>query len=725
MIDQASLLTDLNAAQQQAVSAPLNNLLILAGAGSGKTRVLVHRLAWLMEQEHVSPQQILSVTFTNKAAKEMQSRVEQLLHIDTRGLWIGTFHSLAHRLLRLHYEEAKLPQSFQILDSNDQQRLVKRVMKSIGLDDKQWSPREAQQFINRHKDKMKRPQNISCEASDFHTQTNIKIYQHYQQQCDADGLVDFSELLLRVYELFRDHPTVRQHYQQRFHHILIDEFQDTNRLQYAWLKQLKTPDNYMMAVGDDDQSIYGWRGAEIANIQQFQQELGDVHLIRLEQNYRSTQNILEAANAVIAQNTDRLGKSLWTDSSRGEPIALFTAFNEQDEAQFVVKQIQGLLMQGYRRDECAILYRSNAQSRVLEEQLLYHDIPYRIYGGLRFFERAEIKSAMAYLRLVHHPADNEAFERIINFPTRGLGDKTVEHIRATARELNTSLWAASQHCIAHKSLPTRALTALQSFVALMTHLQEQQTELDLPELTKLVIEHSRLIPHYEKEPRDQGQARIENLGELINASKQFYVSDEAEGMSPLAAFISHAALESGELQADQHQDSVQLMTLHSAKGLEFPIVFMVGMEEQLFPAKQSAYDPKRLEEERRLCYVGITRAQHKLYLTHAEYRRLYGENAPHTASRFLREIPKELVEEIRLRNEIRRPLSYQKPIKPHANTPRLNTGHTSWHVGQMVTHAKFGEGMVLNYEGNGPQARIQVRFGNGDSKWLVASALTV
>ena len=725
MIDQASLLTDLNAAQQQAVSAPLSNLLILAGAGSGKTRVLVHRLAWLMEQERVSPQQILSVTFTNKAAKEMQSRVEQLLHIDTRGLWIGTFHSLAHRLLRLHYEEAKLPQSFQILDSDDQQRLVKRVMKSIGLDDKQWSPREAQQFINRHKDKMQRPHNISCEASDFHTQTNIKIYQHYQQQCDADGLVDFSELLLRVYELFRDHATVRQHYQQRFHHILIDEFQDTNRLQYAWLKQLKTPHNYMMAVGDDDQSIYGWRGAEIANIQQFQQQLGDVQLIRLEQNYRSTQNILEAANAVIAQNTDRLGKSLWTDSSRGEPIALFTAFNEQDEAQFVVKQIQGLLMQGYRRDECAILYRSNAQSRVLEEQLLYHDIPYRIYGGLRFFERAEIKSAMAYLRLVHHPADNEAFERIINFPTRGLGDKTVEQIRATARELNTSLWAASQHCIAQKSLSTRALTALQSFVALMTHLQEQQAELDLPELTKLVIEHSRLIPHYEKEPRDQGQARIENLGELINASKQFYVSDEAEGMSPLAAFISHAALESGELQADQHQDSVQLMTLHSAKGLEFPIVFMVGMEEQLFPAKQSAYDPKRLEEERRLCYVGITRAQHKLYLTHAEYRRLYGENAPHTASRFLREIPKELIEEIRLRNEIRRPLSYQQPVKPHANTPRLNTGHTSWHVGQMVTHTKFGEGMVLNYEGNGPQARIQVRFGNGDSKWLVASALKI
>ncbi len=715
---QQQILNGLNEKQAQAVSAPLQNLLVLAGAGSGKTRVLIHRLAWLFTQQNIAPRQILAVTFTNKAAKEMRHRMQDYFHIDARAMWVGTFHGLAHKFLRLHADQARLSDNFQILDSDDQYRLIRRMIKLIGLDEKHWPAKQAQHFINSQKDQGKRPNQI--ETSSLHDQTLLKIYQQYEQYCQQNDLVDFCELLLRSYETLTQHADLLAQYQQRFRYILVDEFQDTNTIQYQWRQLLVTDDNHIMAVGDDDQSIYGWRGAQIENIHRFEYDFAPVQVVRLEQNYRSSQTILNAANAVIAYNQQRLGKDLWTDCDAGQPIFLYQAFNELEEAKFIVSQIQQKLLDGYSRREMSILYRSNAQSRLLEEALIHANIPYRIYGGLKFFERAEIKTALAYCRLISNKQDNDALERIINTPTRGIGERTLEHVRQYARQNSRTLWHAIIDTINQKSLASRACTALERFIELMTALEADIQSLPLHDQIQTVIQRTQLIEHYRQEPGEKGQARIDNLAELITAAKQFE-HNPAEPMSVLSAFLAHAALEAGETQSDELADSVQLMTLHAAKGLEFPIVFMCGLEEQLFPSPQSIQSPQKLEEERRLCYVGMTRAMKLLYLTYAEYRRVFGDTQLHLPSRFIREVPAEYCQEIRLKTQIRRPNLYQhsrtQPRQP-INKP-ANQG--DWTVGQAVHHQKFGEGIVLNYESGGRQARIQVRFANGETKWLIAA----
>ena len=713
------LLHDLNEAQQQAVASDAPALLVLAGAGSGKTRVLVHRIAWLISEKNLSPPSLMAVTFTNKAAHEMKQRIEDLLGRSAGHMWVGTFHGLAHRLLRTHAQELGLEDNFQILDSDDQFRIIKRIIREKGLDEDEWQPKQAQWFINGQKDDGLRPADIP-HRGDLYISTMRNIYQAYEEVCLRDNLVDFAELLLKAFELLRDNETIRAHYQQRFQHLLVDEFQDTNRIQYQWIRCLAHKNNQITIVGDDDQSIYGWRGARIENLHKFQQDYPGAEVIRLEQNYRSTGAILKAANAVIANNPDRLGKNLWTAGDDGDPISLYSAFNEQEEARFISARIQDWINQGNNYRECAILYRSNAQSRVLEEALLQKQIPYRIYGGLRFFERAEIKDALAYMRLIVNRDDNTAFERVVNTPTRGLGLKSIERVRDIARNQNISLWQAATLVNKESLLPTRAKSALATFQTLIENLTSEINDWELHQQIEFVIEASGLLEMYQKEKGQKAIARKENLQELVSAAKEFNVHelDYEEEMSPIVGFLAHASLESGENQAEQYEDSVQLMTLHSAKGLEFPLVFIPGMEEKLFPHQMSMDDLDELAEERRLCYVGITRAMKKLYLIHAEKRRVFGRESYPVISRFVKEIPAALMEEIRINAHVTRPANVsigRSNFNRSGSGARHNSSHSSvgpngFKLGQLVEHPKFGQGVILNFEGSGNQARIQVNF---------------
>ena len=713
-MDVTSILNNLNAAQEEAVTSDKKHLLVLAGAGSGKTRVLVHRIAWKIQVDNVSPYSILAVTFTNKASREMRERIDELLGMSLRGMWVGTFHGLAHRLLKAHWRDARLPENFQILDSDDQLRLVKRVMRSMDLDEQRWPPKQAQWWINGQKDEGLRSSHFQ-EGGDPFIATMLRIYRGYEETCDRLGVIDFAELLLRALELWKHNPQVLEHYQQRFQHILVDEFQDTNSVQYAWLRLLAGKVSAMTAVGDDDQSIYGWRGAKVENILSYERDFADTHTVKLEQNYRSTSNILLAANAVIAKNAERLGKNLWTDSGDGEPIALYAAFNEHDESRYIADRLQSWVSDGNRREDAAILYRSNAQSRVLEAALLQAEIPYRIYGGQRFYERLEIKNALSYLRLMLNCHDDVAFERVVNVPPRGIGERTLELVRELSRANTSSLWTAACALVDEKRLAARASNAIAGFLQLINEMSGQLDELPLFEQAENAIQYSGLIEMHRREKGERGQARVENLEELIGACRNFEAEDK--DLPTLPQFLDQVALDSGDRQADEDQDAVQLMTLHSAKGLEFPLVFIAGVEENLFPHKMSLDEPGRLEEERRLAYVGITRAMQKLYLTFAESRSIYGSESFNSVSRFVRDIPKEVIEEVRLQNTIARPTSYA------ASAIRSDQGDdTGFQLGQQVNHNVYGEGVILNFEGNGPRARVHVRFEDAGTKILILAS---
>lgn len=707
----SSFLDGLNEPQRQAVTAPLGNLLVLAGAGSGKTRVLVSRMAWLVDVQQLSPHAILAVTFTNKAAGEMKSRLGTLLDYPLHGLWVGTFHGLCHRLLRRHYQEARLPEQFHIMDSDDQARLLKRVISALNLDIEQWPVKQAQSFINGKKDEGLRPQHIQV----LHYgpgRTWVEIYKAYEQACQTAGVIDFAEILLRTHELLRDNPQVLAHYQQRFQAILVDEFQDTNTIQYAWIRLLAGEGATVMAVGDDDQSIYGWRGAKVENIQRFSRDFSHTQVIRLEQNYRSTATILNAANALITNNQSRMGKDLWTSGNTGEKIVVYSAFNELEEARFVSERIRMALNEGRSADEIAILYRSNAQSRVLEEALLRADIAYRIYGGVRFFERAEVKDTLAYLRLLANPDDDTAFERVVNFPTRGIGEKTLDDLRQLAKAEQCSLWHAALQLIQSQQMAQRATVSLSKFISLINDLRERIESCELDEQINETIQLSGLYAHFAKEKGDKAESRLDNLKELVNAAKQFRYEQDLETELPLlVAFLAHASLEAGEMQADEDERYVHMMTLHAAKGLEFPLVFMVGMEEGLFPAKQSVEEPGRLEEERRLCYVGMTRAMAQLIISYAEIRRQYGREEYHRPSRFLSELPSDLVDQVRVKSH------FQVPTTKHTSSSMSNQSGLS--LGQSVNHPLFGAGIILAVEGGGAHTRVQVKFASHGSKWLV------
>ncbi len=705
----ATWLQGLNPAQNSAVTAPLQHLLILAGAGSGKTRVLVSRIAHLVHTGQVALDGVLAVTFTNKAAGEMKSRLHTILQHSLTDFWIGTFHGICHRLLRRHYETAKLPQAFQILDSDDQARMIKRVMADLQLDPEQWPVKQAQAFINNNKDEGLRAQQVFC-PSFGPAKTWLRIYTAYEQACQTAGVIDFAEILLRTHELLRDNPDLLAHYQARFQTILVDEFQDTNTVQYAWIKLLAGQHAKVMVVGDDDQSIYGWRGAKVENIQRFSKDFPGTQTIRLEQNYRSSSTILQAANALITHNQTRMGKSLWTEGHEGEKIILFSAFNELEEARFVSERVSMEYKRGCPLQDIAVLYRSNAQSRVLEEAFLRAGIAYRIHGGVRFFERAEVKDALAYLRLILNRNDDNAFDRVVNLPARGIGEKTLDTVRALARTEGLSLWAAATQILQHNTLTQRAGNALALFLNLIEMLQEEIHELPLEDQFSRVINQSGLYTYYAGMKGDVAESKLQNLQELVNAAKEFRYEEEEE-LPYLVSFLAHASLEAGDLQASEHEDSVQMMTLHAAKGLEFPCVFLVGMEEGLFPAKQSATEPGRIEEERRLCYVGMTRAMQRLVLSYAEVRRQYGREEYHRPSRFLQEIPAELLDEIR--NNGRSTSQGSIPVA-------TRTQHASgWKLGQNVQHAHFGNGVILAIEGQGAHTRVQVKFAEQGTKWLV------
>jgi DNA helicase-2/ATP-dependent DNA helicase PcrA len=713
-MDVSHLLDELNEAQREAVTSSDGHTLVLAGAGSGKTRVLVHRLAWLIQVEHVSPLSILAVTFTNKAAGEMRERTQDLLNVSTRPLWIGTFHGIAHRLLRMHWQEANLTESFQILDSDDQLRLLRRIIKDEGLEEAQWPARQSQWFINARKDEGQRPASIEHMDHPLTAQW-VHIYERYQSYCDRAGLVDFAELLLRAHELWLQQPALLDHYRNRLRYLLVDEFQDTNAIQYAWIRMLAGDSGSVFIVGDDDQSIYGWRGAQVENMQHFVRDFPTVQTIRLEQNYRSTSHILDAANALIAHNQGRMGKKLWTDGPRGKPIRLYAAFNEQEEARFVVDTISQWLEDGRKAEDAAIVYRTTAQSRLFEERLMRASVPYRVYGGLRFFERAEVKDALAYLRMVLNPNDDAAMERVINTPNRGIGEKTLSILRLQARESGLPLWQAAVESINQQILPPRARQAVSVFMRLIDDMQKKMGDWTLGNQMQGVIEDSNLVSHYEKEPLERMESRVENLRELVNAAGSFMLphEDEDAGISELQSFLSHAALEAGETQGEAWDDCVQLMTLHSAKGLEFPLVFMAGMEDGLFPHQRSLQESGgRLEEERRLCYVGITRAREQLVMSYAEVRRMYGAESHSRPSRFLDEIPSELLEEIRPRIGISH---VHVPARPRSPLQDENP----FRLGQSVLHRKFGEGTVVSFEGSGEHARVQVNFRQAGAKWLV------
>lgn len=712
----ADLLNDLNDAQRTAVSASPSNQLVLAGAGSGKTRVLVHRIAWLICVEGVSPHEIMAVTFTNKAAREMRERLSTLLGEDrgpysNRSMWVGTFHGIAHRLLKAHWKQAGLQENFQILDSDDQLRLIKRVYQALNLDETRWPFKQAQWFINGKKDEGVRPDYIQ-ENGDPFTSTMKMIYSAYEEACARGGMVDFAELLLRSHELWLKDKDLLAHYQSRFRFVLVDEFQDTNTVQYAWLRVLAGAHSRVTAVGDDDQSIYGWRGAKIENIQQFEQDFSPVRVCRLEQNYRSTANILNAANAVIANNMGRLGKSLWTSGEDGDPIDLYAAFNEQDEARYIVQRIRDARSNGESLNDVAILYRSNAQSRILEEELLRENLPYRIYGGVRFYERLEIKNALAYLRLIVNRNDDAAFERVINTPTRGIGNKTVETIRLFAREQGSSLYDAAQGAINNNVFTARAGNAIRGFFDLLERIGEGHESLELGELVDQVIRESGLLNFHQMEKGERGQARVENLEELVNACRAF--EPQEEDATPLQEFLDAAALDAGEGQADEFEDAVQMMTLHSAKGLEFSLVFLAGVEENLFPHKMSMDDPDGLEEERRLCYVGITRAMRKLVISYAESRRMYGDEKFNAVSRFVKEIPKALIQEVRVKSTITRPVSFGavSASDEFADFPGIQ-------LGKRVMHGKYGEGVIVQIIGADAKAEIHVNFDEHGYKRLI------
>ena len=713
-MDVTPILNNLNPAQEEAVTSDKKHLLVLAGAGSGKTRVLVHRIAWKIQVDGVSPYSILAVTFTNKASREMRERIDELLGMSLRGMWVGTFHGLAHRLLKAHWRDVNLPENFQILDSDDQLRLVKRVMRAMDLDEQRWPPKQAQWWINGQKDEGLRAAHIQ-EGGDPYLATMLRIYREYEDTCERLGVIDFAELLLRALELWKNKPDVLDHYQQRFQQILVDEFQDTNAVQYAWLRILAGKTSAVTAVGDDDQSIYGWRGAKVENILSYERDFADTHTVKLEQNYRSTSNILNAANAVISKNAERLGKSLWTDAGEGEAIALYAAFNEHDEARYIADRLQSWVNEGHRREDSAILYRSNAQSRVLEAALLQAEIPYRIYGGQRFYERLEIKNALSYLRMMLNCHDDVAFERIVNVPPRGIGDRTLELIRELAREQSTSMWSAASTIVTEKRLAARATNAVAAFIELINEMSGQLDELPLFEQAESAIQHSGLVDMHRREKGERGQARVENLEELVNACRNFEAEDN--DLPILPQFLDQVALDAGDRQADEDQDAVQLMTLHSAKGLEFPMVFLAGMEENLFPHKMSLDEPGRLEEERRLAYVGITRAMEKLYLTFAESRSIYGNETFNSVSRFVRDIPSDVIEEFRLQNNIARPTSYA------AGAIQSDQGQaTGFSLGQQIMHNVYGEGVILNFEGNGPRARVHVSFEEVGTKILILAS---
>lgn len=709
------LTENLNAEQQAAVTAGERHVLVLAGAGSGKTRVLVHRIAWLMSHERVSPHAILAVTFTNKAAYEMRGRIEALQGLSLSSMWVGTFHGLSHRLLRAHWKEAQLPQSFQILDSDDQLRIIKRVHRNLNLDEAKWPPKQSQWYINKKKDDGLRPSEIIGDNS-FHSDILIQVYRAYEEVCQRSGLVDFAELILRALELLEQNASLSEHYQNRFRHILVDEFQDTNTIQYRWLQVFAGQTSSIMAVGDDDQSIYSWRGAKIENIHRFTRDFKNVLTIRLEQNYRSTQTILDAANAVIENNAGRLGKNLWTDGVSGEKITLYAAFNERDEAYFIVNTIHNLMRRGdYHYQDIAILYRSNAQSRVFEERFIDAQIPYRIYGGLKFFERMEIKDALAYLRLLANREDDAAFERVINTPTRGIGNTTLETLRETARDNGASLWQSAEFLAEGDKLSSRAKNALKTFLLLINALENETKDRDLGSQTDHVLKESGLMALYQKDRSEQGISRLENLEELVNATNEFKPENPDKNLTPLAAFLAHVALETGEGQAEVNTDCVNLMTLHSAKGLEFPIVFLSGMEENLFPHRMSTDEPNGLEEERRLCYVGMTRAKEKLYLTYAECRHLYGREQFNSPSRFIYEVPEKLIDSVRPTAKVTRPAG------SYYDREDSQIADFALQVGQRVRHQKFGTGTIINYEGSRDNLRLQVKFDNRETKWLVAS----
>ena len=718
-MDVSHLLDALNPSQREAVAAPFGHYLVLAGAGSGKTRVLTHRIAWLHEVHGVPMHGIFAVTFTNKAAGEMRHRADVLLPQGSRGMWIGTFHGLAHRLLRLHWQDAKLPESFQILDSDDQLRLVKRVVQALELDEARFPPRQIAWWINAQKDEGRRPQHIQPDKDEW-ASVMLRAYTLYQERCEQSGLVDFAEILLRAHEVLRNHPPLLQHYQHRFRELLVDEFQDTNSLQYAFIRLLAGERANVFVVGDDDQAIYGWRGAKVENVQKFLRDFPGARTIRLEQNYRSSANILNAANAVIAHNPSRLGKKLWTDSGEGEPIDVYAAFNEIDEARYVIERIRQWVRDGGSWGETAILYRSNAQSRAFEETLLGEQIPFRVYGGMRFFERAEVKDTLAYLRLIANRDDDAAYERAVNTPTRGIGDRTLDEVRRRARGEGTSLWRAAALLASEPTLTARARNALAGFHQLIDAIEGETADLPLKDKIDHALARSGLREHYTQLSRGSLDSRTDNLDELVSVASRFVRGEDEEtaALSELVAFLAYAALEAGEGQAEAGEDGVQLMTLHSAKGLEFPLVFLVGMEEGLFPNTRSIEEAGRLEEERRLAYVGITRARQKLVLCHAEARRLHGQDMYGLPSRFLREIPSALLHEVRPKAKVARPMFNQ-------GYPRRNAGHAvleespGLRLGQNVRHAKFGTGVVTDIEGSGAHARVQVNFDDEGSKWLV------
>jgi DNA helicase II / ATP-dependent DNA helicase PcrA len=758
------ILTSLNDVQQKAVTTDKQHVLVLAGAGSGKTRVLTHRIAWLIQQKMVSPFAILAVTFTNKAATEMRSRIAELIGAQSHTMWLGTFHGLAHRLLRLHYQEAGLSQTFQIIDQTDQQHLLRQIIKDLGIDEKQWPAKQVQAYINRKKDEGVRLENIETNTwSSFADKMMNRIYEAYEKSCQQNSLVDFAELLLRSYELFRNNPSLLTHYQQLFRYLLIDEFQDTNDIQYAWISALCHNENSLTIVGDDDQSIYGWRGAKIENIHRFQHDFPQAEIVRLEQNYRSTQPILNAANSVISHNDIRLGKKLWTAEKEGEPITIYHAYNDKDEAQFVVNQIQNGHQQGYKYSECAVLYRSNAQSRILEEILIREGVPYRIYGGFKFFERAEIKDALGYLRLIVHHDDDAAFLRVLNMPARGLGDQTLAKLKEVALARHCSLWQASLYILQGNLLTSRVQQALLDFMNLVEAMALKSQSLPLSEQTSQVLEQSGLMAYYANEKDSTSCFKIENLKELISATEQFEKEGRTTEEGPtLQDFLSFAVLESVEDPNLDSADSVQLMTLHAAKGLEFPMVFMVGMEEGLFPHQLSMETPAELEEERRLCYVGITRTMHKLYLSYADVRRLYGHETFQRPSRFLDELPSENIEKTGVNISVHYPyrghqertdyfdqrtsspshfsqgknqhISSASVLEDIEEGSEVATGsgdvvsdyssytpdYVSFQLGQLVKHTKFGEGTVVGIEGEGKQMRVQVNFKRFGVKWLNA-----
>jgi len=722
METESTLLTGLNNKQLEAVTLPQQSALILAGAGSGKTRVLTARIAWLIQTGQVSPTGLLAVTFTNKAAKEMLTRITASLPINTRGMWVGTFHGLCNRLLRAHHREAGLPASFQILDIADQLSVIKRLMKLMNVDDEKFPPKQVQNFINGCKDEGLRAHAV--EAYDPHSTKMREIFDEYDKQCQRDGVADFAELLLRCYELLERDANIRGHYQSRFKYILVDEFQDTNRLQYLWLKLLAGEDNCMFAVGDDDQSIYGFRGARVGNMRDFEKDFKVQNVVKLEENYRSHSNILDAANAIISHNNNRLGKNLWTSAGAGEPVRVYDAYNDTDEAQFIVDEIKMLHCEGTSLGEIALLYRSNAQSRILEQALFNANLPYRVYGGLRFFERAEIKHALAYMRLIANANDDTALLRVVNFPTRGIGARSLEQLQEVARAENCSIWQAAINKVGNGKLGAKGI---EGFVALIRQMVDNAYGISLRELTELAITMSGLVAHYENDK--EGEDRIENLKELVTAAVSFTNRDfgnhnNVDGETEqdlLTQFLSHASLEAGEHQADVGREALQLMTVHASKGLEFKAVFISGLEEGLCPHEQSLFENAGLEEERRLMYVAVTRARQRLYLSHAQSRMLHGKVRYGIPSRFLDEIPEELLKRLNSK-----PVARSGSNRDYSELPAMMSKQQSsnqknampWKIGQQVAHTKFGNGVVVSYEGNANDMRVQVNFGREGLKWL-------